>query len=86
MVVLVGGFYSRLSAAKITLVVTTRSGIIQFDAETGAIFTPLVDPGNQALPESFDFVVGPDGNIYSTSNRTHEVIGGDGQTGTWIDT
>jgi streptogramin lyase len=66
------------------LVSTTGNGISRFDGTTGASLGYFVSPGAGGLSGPGNFIFGPDGNLYVSSNGTASVKRYDGVTGAYI--
>jgi DNA-binding beta-propeller fold protein YncE len=59
--------------------------IVRFDGTTGALIDTFVTTGSGGLVAAHDIVFGPDGNLYVSSQNTHNVLRYDGNTGAFID-
>lgn len=62
------------------------SGVLAFDATTGALIGPFVDAATGGLSDARGMAFGPDGNLYVSSAGTNSILRFNGATGAFIDT
>src|SRR5688572_21287798 len=70
--------------ARADLFVLGSDTVLRYDEATGDFLGTFVPRGSGGLGAARDLTFGPDGNLYVTSQFTHEVLRYDGRTGAFL--